>query len=104
MPDRLQQLLTMLQKEPNDPFLLYGAAMEYKKQGDMPTALDYFRRALTADPGYCYAYYQMGQVHESAGDTAAAKAIYRDGISAAQNKGDHHAAQEIAAALEALDI
>ncbi|HWB53288.1 MAG TPA: hypothetical protein VG722_03820 [Tepidisphaeraceae bacterium] len=104
MADRLSQILSMLEKEPNDPFLLYGAAMEYKKKGDVAASLDYFRRTLNADPGYSYAYYQMGQVYESSSDAKAAEAVYRDGIAAAQKKGDQHAAQEIAAALDAMNI
>lgn len=102
MPTRLEQLQSMLAKEPNDPFLLYGIAMEYKKQNDTASALDYFRRTIAADAGYCYAYYQMGQTLESTGDTAAAKKAYTDGIAAARVKGDHHAASEIVGALEMI--
>lgn len=103
MPDRLQQLLAMLEKEPSDPFLLYGIAMEYKKQNNPATALEYFSRTLTADSGYCYAYFQIGQVNESTGDIVAAKKAYHDGIVAARKKGDGHAEQEIASALEMLE-
>lgn len=77
--------------------------MEYKKQGQVPAALEHFQKALEVDPGYCYAYYQMGQVHESTGDAAAAADVYRQGITAAKKKGDFHAAEEIAGALEMLD-
>lgn len=103
MPDRLPQLQAMLAKEPTDPFLLYGIAMEYKKQNNSAAALDYFSRTLQADPGYCYAYFQAGQVHEITGDIAAAKKAYQDGIAAAKKKGDAHAEQEIAGALSMLE-
>jgi tetratricopeptide (TPR) repeat protein len=102
MADRLVQLLAMLEKEPNDPFLLYGIAMEYKKQNNLITALEYFSRTLSADAGYCYAYFQMGQVNESTGDIAAAKKAYNDGIIAARKKGDAHAESEISGALDML--
>jgi tetratricopeptide (TPR) repeat protein len=103
MAARLDQLLIMLQKEPSDPFLLYGIAMEYKKQNNSTAALEYFSRTLSADAGYCYAYFQMGQVNESTGDIPAAKKAYNDGIAAARKKGDGHAEQEITSALEMLE-
>jgi predicted Zn-dependent protease len=102
MPTRLEQLQAMLQKEPSDPFLLYGIAMEYKKQNNPASAIDYFNRTLAADPSYCYAYFQSGQVHESTGDTDAARKAYQDGIAAAQKKGDAHAMSEISGALDML--
>jgi tetratricopeptide (TPR) repeat protein len=100
--NRLEQLLAMMQKNPRDPFVLYGIAMEHKKAGDAPKAIEYFEKTLSVDPGYCYAYYQKGQVQESAGQSEEARQTYRAGIAAAQAKGDGHAAGEIAAALELL--
>jgi Tfp pilus assembly protein PilF len=102
MSDRLAQLLKMLEREPRDTFLLYGIALEHKKVGDAPRAIEFLDKVIAIDPGYCYAYHQKGLVHESAGDTESAKGAYRDGVAAAQKKGDEHARQEIATALEML--
>ena len=71
--ERLEKLQKMLEREPNDPFLLYGIAMEHKKLNDAAAALEFFDRVTRLDPGYCYAYHQKGLVHESQGDTDAAK-------------------------------
>ena len=100
---RMQQLQQMLQKEPNDTFLLYGLALEFKKAGDSKAAVEYLDRVIGLDPGYCYAYHQKGLIFESTSDAEAAKAAYRAGIEAAKKKGDNHARQEIEAALEMLD-
>ena len=100
---RLRQLQQMLQRQPDDPFLLYGVAMEHKKAGDAEKALEFFGRVLQRDPNNCYAYYQGAQVHESLGDLEAAKRTLRDGLGAADRCGDGHARQEIAAALELLE-
>jgi tetratricopeptide (TPR) repeat protein len=100
--NRLEQLLSMAQKNPRDAFVLYGIAMEHKKAGDAAGAIEYFVKTIEVDPGYCYAYYQKGQVQESAGQLDLARQTYRTGIAAAQKKGDGHAAGEIAAALELL--
>ena len=52
---RMRQLQQMLTRQPDDPFLLYGVAMEYKKAGDSGRALDYFGQVLQRDPNsYLY--------------------------------------------------
>jgi Tfp pilus assembly protein PilF len=102
MSDRMRQLQQMLQRQPDDPFLLYGVAMEHKKGGDAAAALEYLGRVTNKDPNYCYAYYQRGLVHESQGDTEAARKAYEEGIAAANRSGDAHARGELEAALEML--
>ncbi len=99
---RMRQLQQMLQRQPDDPFLLYGIAMEHKKANDLPAALAWLERVTQKDPNYCYAYYQRGLVHESQGDTDAARRAYREGIAASERAGDAHAKGEIEAALELL--
>jgi len=92
----------MLERDPNDTFLIYGIALEYKKLGDAKQAIEYLDRVIAADAGYCYAYHQKGLVHESTGDVEAAKSAYRAGVAAATKKGDEHARSEIQAALDML--
>lgn len=100
--DRMQQLQRMLEKSPDDAFLLYGIGMEHKKAGDTARAVEFFDRTLRVDPGYCYAYYQRGQTLEQAGDEDGARRAYREGIEAATKKGDAHARGELEAALDLL--
>src|SRR3954463_919117 len=101
--DKLNKLFAMLEKQPSDPFLLYGVGMEYKKLGDPKKAVEFLDRTIAADAGYCYAYFQKGQVQESQGDLAAAKASYNQGIEAARRVGDTHAQSELEGALSMLD-
>ena len=101
--DRLQQLQRMLDKSPDDAFLLYGIGMEHKKLGDAARAVEFFDRVIAVDPGYCYAYYQRGQVLEQAGDEEGARRAYRSGFEAAVKKGDAHARSELEAALDLLE-
>ena len=101
--ERLGKLQKMLEREPNDPFLLYGIAMEHKKLNAAAAALEFFDRVTRLDPGYCYAYHQKGLMFESAGDTEQAKSAYRAGIAAAKQKGDAHAQGEIEAALSMIE-
>ena len=100
--DRLEKLSKMLEREPNDTFLIYGLALEHKKLGDDARAIELLDRVIALDPGYCYAYFQKGMAFESSGDTDAAKSAYRAGIDAAKKKGDAHAQGELEAALSMI--
>jgi len=102
-PSRLEKLRQMLEKSPGDTFLLYATALEYKKTGDAKSALDFLDQVIQHDWGYCYAYHQKGLTLELMGDVEGAKQAYRQGVEAAGRKGDQHAAQEIAAALEMIE-
>lgn len=103
MPDKLPILQSMLQKQPEDPFLLYGIAMEYKKLNDTAQAISFLDRCLAADPNYCYAYFQSGQIRETMGELEAAKKSYTDGIAAARRAGDAHAQSELEGALSMME-
>ena len=101
--DRMQKLQTMLEKDATDPFLLFAMGMEYKKLKQTPQAVEWFRKTLEKDPGYCVAYHQAALAYEDAGDLDAAKKTYREGIDAARKKGDNHAADEMEAALSMIE-
>ena len=101
--DRLDKLTKMLEREPNDTFLIYGLALEHKKLGQHDRAIELLDRVIQIDPGYCYAYFQKGAVLESTGDNESAKAVYRAGVDAAKKKGDAHAQSEIEGALAMIE-
>ena len=101
--ERMQSLQRMLQKEPDDLFLLYAIALEHKKASEFADAQSYLERVLKKDPLYCVAYQQMAQVHELAGNVPSAKKAYQDGIAAAARKGDLHAREEMESALAMLE-
>jgi tetratricopeptide (TPR) repeat protein len=101
--DRLKKLLAMLDRQPGDPFTLYAVALEHKKAGDNDLALEHLNKVIQFDPGYCYAYFQKGQVLETTGDNDAAKDAYRAGIDAARRKGDAHALGELEGQLQMLE-
>lgn len=100
---RMQQLQKMLERTPADPFLLYGMALEYKKANEPQRALEYLDRTIQADAGYCYAYFQRGQIYEQMGELPSAQQAYRDGIAAAKSKGDAHALSELEGALSMIE-
>jgi tetratricopeptide (TPR) repeat protein len=103
MPDRIAQLKAMLESEPNDPFCLYGMAMEYAKLGQDQSATSWFDLAIAADPDYTYAYYHKAKSQEAVGDARGAAATLREGMERARLAGDAKALNEIGAYLDELD-
>jgi Tfp pilus assembly protein PilF len=92
----------MLAKSPNDAFVVYGLAMECKKS-DPAQAVTLLERVIVLDPAQCYAFLQLGQVHEFTGQIEAARSAYQRGIATATRVGDDHARGEIMGALEAME-
>lgn len=93
----------MLDRQPGDPFTLYAIGLEYKKTNQPELALEHLNRVIQFDPGYCYAYFQKGEILESQSDVEGARLAYRSGISAARSKGDAHALSELEGALQMIE-
>lgn len=103
MTDRIAQLKSMLESEPNDPFCLYGLAMEYAKLGQHQSAASWFDLTIAADPDHSYAYYHKAKSQEASGDARGAAATLREGMERARLSGDAKALNEIAAYFDELD-
>ena len=81
---------------PRDGALLrYSLGCAHANAGDAPKAVAHLREAVRRDPGYSAAWRALGKALEAAGDDAAALDAYRDGIAAAQKKGDKQAGKEM---------
>jgi Flp pilus assembly protein TadD len=100
---RKQQIEEMLAEDPNDPFLRYGLAMEHVAEGQDDEAVRCFQELLRVSPDYVPGYMQAGRALTRLGREEEARAMYRSGITAARQKGDAHAAEEMQSFLEQLD-
>ncbi len=90
--ERLEKLLG----SPRDGALLrFSLGMEYSKTANAEKAIEYLPQAVARDPGYSAAWRALGKALESSGQSGAALAAYRDGIAAAQKKGDKQAEKEM---------
>jgi predicted Zn-dependent protease len=82
---------------PRDGALLrFSLGNEYAKTGNTARAIEYLREAVARDPGFSAAWRALGRALEAAGRSAEALAAFRDGIAAAQRKGDKQAEKEMA--------
>jgi len=100
---RKQQIEEMLAEEPNDPFLRYGLAMEHVSAGQDEEAVRCFQELLQTAPDYVPGYMQAGRTLARLDRVDEARAIFQAGIAAARQKGDVHAAEEMAGFLEGLN-
>lgn len=99
---RLEILKNMVAQNPQESFLRYGLAMEYRNTGDLDAALAEFAALIAASPDYVAAYFHGGQTLERAGRPDEARTMYRNGIEASLRTGDVHARGELQAALDML--
>jgi len=99
---RLDQIQTMLSKEPADVFLNFALAMEFVKAGRLEDAVTQFKQVATLDPKYTAAYFQQGNTLINLGRLHEASACLREGIEIAESIGDHHAAGEMGEVLATL--
>lgn len=96
----IEQLQSLLASSPDDPFLMYGLALEHAKAGRHDDAIDWFDRCLAIDPASCYAYYHKARSLESLARFDDAAATLRAGIEQAQAQHDAHAQAELTVFLE----
>ena len=81
---------------PRDGALLrYSLGLEYQKAGNPEKALEHLREAVKHDPLYSAAWKARGKALAEIERPAEALAAYRDGIAAAQRKGDRQAEKEM---------
>jgi tetratricopeptide (TPR) repeat protein len=101
---RLEILLKSLDENPRDAFTLYLVALEYAKLNRHAEAIARFEKLLNEHPAYVATYYQFAQLYENLERNADAIRVYKLGLAAARHAGDFHAASEIQAALDVLEL
>jgi Flp pilus assembly protein TadD len=77
------------------PLLRFGIGNEYLKLGNAEAAATHLRRAVELDPTYSAAWKMLGTALASADRDDEALAAWREGIAAAERKGDKQAMREM---------
>ncbi len=99
---RLEKLEEFLTAHPQDAFARYGLALECAKAGEHNAAIEHFQRLLADHPDYVGGYFHYGQLLAKLARKEEAKQILSAGIVVARKAGDHHAGDEMQAALAEL--
>ncbi len=99
---RREQIEAMLRDEPNDLFLRYGLAMEYRKEGNHAESLRGLNELTKQSPPYVAAFFMAAQQLVDLGRIDEARTYLRDGIEEARRQGNSHAAAEMSELLSSL--
>lgn len=102
MNNRLEKLKEMLDKQPNDTFLLYAIAMEHIALGDSSKAKELLTLVLQLEQNNVAAYYQLGLIHANNGLNLQAIELFEECMRYAKLKGDLKTANECRAAIDEL--
>lgn len=98
---RLKTLIKFYEEDPNDPFNLYGLALEYQKT-DLNKSDELFTKLLTEFPTYVPSYYHAAKLKVELKQPEAALTIYKKGIEVAQQQNEKKASQELRSAYDEL--
>jgi tetratricopeptide (TPR) repeat protein len=85
--DRLAQLQSFYEEDPDDPFTRFALAQEHLKQENPDKALALFEELVETDPDYVGTYYHLGALYERLDRPDDAIATYDEGIAVAREQG-----------------
>lgn len=102
--DKVASLKEILEQDAKNAFARYGLAMEYAGRGETDAALAEFARLLEDHPDYTAGYFMAAQTLEKAGLAAEAKQKLVDGMASARRTGNQHAAREMQAMLDEMEM
>jgi len=91
----IENLERMLACGKDGALLRFGLGNEYLKGGDARKAAEHLQRAVAIEPDYSAAWKVLGKALLAAGRENDALAAWRDGIAAANRKGDKQAMKEM---------
>ena len=92
--ERLKILLQYLEEEPNEPFNIYGVAMEYLNSKP-DKALAYLEQLLHEYPEYVPTYYHAAALYFELEQFEKAEEVYKKGIEIAHQKQNMKAYDEL---------
>jgi Tfp pilus assembly protein PilF len=99
--DRLSQLFEYYKEDPEDPFNIYGLALEYLKH-DTAKSKEFFDLLLQKHENYVPTYYHAARLYQDTGQKEKAAQLYEKGIAVARNHNDVKAARELQSAYDEL--
>lgn len=102
MTDRLAQLQTLHDADPDDPDLTYMIAMEHSKAEQLDEALRWLDRTIQLDAHYHYAYFQKGKLLGALNRDTEAREVIQLGLDRANAAGDSKASGELAELLVSM--
>ncbi len=101
--NRLQKLIEMEKVNSTDPFLKFAIAQEYLALNEPEKAKALYDLLVKNFAEYIPTYYHLGKMKEEEGLFEEAIELYKKGIELAEAANEKHAANELKAALFAIE-
>jgi predicted Zn-dependent protease len=100
---RAEMFRKLLEKDPDNPMVLFSLGTELFKEGTYPEAREHLARAVENKPDYSVAYRMLGRAHFELRENAEARRVFTQGREVAQENGDLQTVREIDVFLRRLD-
>ncbi len=100
---RADMFRKLLQRDLDNPMVLYSLGTELFKQGEFPEARDHLQRAVRNKPDYSVAYRMLGRAHYELNEDEEARRVFTQGREVAERNGDLQTVKEIDVFLRRLE-
>ena len=100
---RAEMFRKLLEKDPDNPMILFSLGNELFKEGRYPEAREHLAKAVENKPDYSVAYRMLGRAHYELHDNAEARRVFTMGKEVAKENGDLQTVREIDVFLRRLD-
>ena len=100
---RTEMFRKLLEKDPENPMILFSLGNELFKEGQYAEARDHLRRAVENKPDYSVAYRTLGRAHYELYEDAEARRVFTEGRQVAQRNGDLQTVREIDVFMRRLE-
>ncbi len=100
---RAEMFRKLLEKDPDNPMILFSLGNELFKEGEYAQARDHLRRAVENKPDYSVAYRTLGRAHYELREDAEARRVFTMGREVAQKNGDLQTVREIDVFMRRLE-
>src|SRR5436305_12633171 len=102
MSTRREKIEAMLKEEPKDQFLRYSLACEYDNEDRTDDSLALFQGLIADQPPHVHSFLRGAQLLVKLDRITDARAMLREGIEAAREQNELHAAGEMGELLASL--
>lgn len=92
---RTDMFRKLLERDPNNPMVLYSLGNELFKEHKYQEAREYLNRAVQSKPDYSVAYRTLGRTLYELHEDAEARRVFTEGREIAQRNGDLQTVKEI---------
>ncbi len=92
---RAKMFSKLLERDPNNPMVLYSLGNELFKEKRYLEAREYLSRAIQNKPDYSVAYRVLGRTLYELGEDAEARGVFDEGREVAERNGDLQTVKEI---------